>query len=149
MIVITFLLRRRPELSAVEFHAYWRDRHGPLVASRAGALGIRRYMQLHATDSPVGAAIAESRGYKEAPVSVLLLEKRPPDLVFEKLTNTFAQRHHLRVWKRPESFDGKPTWVVAATHDTGIEFSERGFSVTPTNEAYKLAVNYFVYALTH
>jgi uncharacterized protein (TIGR02118 family) len=62
MIVITFLLRRRPELSAVEFHEYWRDRHGPLVASQAMALGIRRYMQLHATDSPVGAAIAKSRG---------------------------------------------------------------------------------------
>jgi EthD domain len=52
LIVITFLLRRRPELSAAEFHEYWRDRHGPLVASQAGALGIRRYIQLHLTDSP-------------------------------------------------------------------------------------------------
>ena len=70
-------------------------------------------------------AIAEQRGYKEAPVSVLLLEQRPPDLVFEKMTNTFAQRHHLRVFRRPDSFDGKTVWVVAATHDTGIEFSEQ------------------------
>ena len=70
-------------------------------------------------------AIAEQRGYKEAPVSVLLLEQKPPDMVFEKLTNTFAQRHHLRVWQRPDSFAGKPAWVVAATHDTGIEFSEQ------------------------
>lgn len=70
-------------------------------------------------------AIASQSGYKEAPVSVLLLEKRPPDIVYEKLTNTFAQRHHLRVWRRPDSFDGKPVWVVAATHDTGIEFSEQ------------------------
>ncbi|MDQ1552131.1 MAG: hypothetical protein QOD50_1553 [Actinomycetota bacterium] len=62
MIVITFPLRRRAELSAVEFHDYWRDGHGPLVASNASALGIRRYMQLHVTDSPVGTAIAESRG---------------------------------------------------------------------------------------
>ena len=68
-------------------------------------------------------AIAEQRGYKEAPVSVLLLDNRPPDLVFEKLTNTFAQRHHLRVWRRPDTFDGKPVWVIAATHDTGIDFS--------------------------
>ena len=51
-------------------------------------------------------AIAEQRGYKEAPVSVLLLDGRPPDGVFEKLTNTFAQRHHLRVWKRPDTFEG-------------------------------------------
>ena len=70
-------------------------------------------------------AIAEQRGYKEAPVSVLLLDRRPPDIVFEKLTNTFAQRHHLRVWKRPDMFEGKPVWCIAATHDTGIDFSEQ------------------------
>lgn len=70
-------------------------------------------------------AIAEQRGYKEAPVSVLLLDAHPPDIVFEKLTNTFAQRHHLRVWKRPDLFGGQAVWVIAATHDTGIEFSEQ------------------------
>jgi hypothetical protein len=69
-------------------------------------------------------AIAEQRGYKEAPVSVLLLENKPPDLVFEKLTNTFAQRHHLRVWRRPDTFEGLPVWAIAATHDTGIDFSQ-------------------------
>ena len=69
-------------------------------------------------------AIAEQRGYKEAPVSVLLLQDKPPDNVFEKLNNTFAQRHHLRVWRRPDTFEGKPVWVVAATHDTGIDFSQ-------------------------
>jgi uncharacterized protein (TIGR02118 family) len=62
VIVITFLLRRRADLSAVEFHKYWRERHGPLVASHAGVLGIRRYTQLHGTDSIVGTAIAQSRG---------------------------------------------------------------------------------------
>jgi uncharacterized protein (TIGR02118 family) len=61
MVVITFLLRRRPELTAEEFHAYWRDQHGPLVRRHASELGIRRYIQLHTTDSPLGAAIAGSR----------------------------------------------------------------------------------------
>jgi hypothetical protein len=69
-------------------------------------------------------AIAEQRGYKEAPVSVLLLDGKPPDVVFQKINNTFAQRHHLRVWKQPDTFEGKPVWLIAATHDTGIEFSE-------------------------
>jgi hypothetical protein len=69
-------------------------------------------------------AIAEQRGYKEAPVSVLLLDGKPPDLVFEKLNNTFAQRHHLRVWRRPATFQGQPVWMIAATHDTGIDFSQ-------------------------
>jgi uncharacterized protein (TIGR02118 family) len=65
MVVITFLLRRRADLSPEEFHAYWRDQHGPLVASHAETLGIRRYVQLHTLDSPVGAAVAASRGCED------------------------------------------------------------------------------------
>lgn len=70
-------------------------------------------------------AIIEERGYKEAPVSTLLLDGNPPDLVFQKQNNTFSQRHHLRIWRRPGDFDGQPIWVCAATHDIGIDFSER------------------------
>jgi hypothetical protein len=69
-------------------------------------------------------ALAEDRGYNEAPVSILLLDGKPPDMVFEKLNNTFAQRHHLRIWLRQASFLGKPVWALAATHDIGINFSE-------------------------
>ena len=61
MVVVTFLLRRRPELSADEFHAYWREQHAPLVRQHADALGIRRYIQLHTLDEPIGKAIAASR----------------------------------------------------------------------------------------
>jgi LssY C-terminus len=68
-------------------------------------------------------ALAEDRGYSEAPVSVLLLDGHPPDIVFEKLNNTFARRHHLRIWLRPDTWQGRPVWVVAATHDMGINFS--------------------------
>jgi len=68
-------------------------------------------------------AIAENRGYKEAPVSILLLEGQPPDLVFEKLNNTFAKRHHLRIFHRPVSYHGQEVWVCSATHDIGIDFS--------------------------
>ena len=70
-------------------------------------------------------ALAEDRGYSEAPVSVLMLDGKPPDRVFEKTNNTFQQRHHLRVWRRPTTFLGQPVWAVAATHDTGISFSDR------------------------
>lgn len=69
-------------------------------------------------------AIVEMRGYKEAPVSTLLLDGAPPDLVFQKQNNTFAQRHHLRIWLRPQRFNGKQVWLCAATHDTGIDYSE-------------------------
>ncbi len=69
-------------------------------------------------------AMAEMRGYQEAPVSVLLLDGRAPDLVFEKLNDTFAARHHLRIWQRPGQFAGQDIWVCSGTHDTGIDFSE-------------------------
>ena len=62
MFVITMLLRRRPDLSAEEFHAYWREHHGPLAVSLAEAAGIRRYIQLHAVPSAVGEALAAPRG---------------------------------------------------------------------------------------
>ncbi len=68
-------------------------------------------------------ALAENRGYNEAPV-LLLLDGKPPDFVFEKTNNTFAQRHHLRVWRRPGSISGKPIWTIAATHDIGIDFPD-------------------------
>jgi hypothetical protein len=69
-------------------------------------------------------ALAEDRGYQEAPVSTILLDGRPTDLVFEKANDTFAARHHLRVWRRAAVFNGRTVWLCAATHDTGIGFSE-------------------------
>jgi len=50
VIKLTFCLRRRPDLSVEEFHRYWKDVHGPLVAERAAALGVRRYQQVHTLD---------------------------------------------------------------------------------------------------
>ena len=68
-------------------------------------------------------AIAEMRGYKEAPMSVLLLDGRPADFNYQKQNNTFAQRHHLRIWRRPVTWQGQDVWVASSTHDTGIDFS--------------------------
>jgi hypothetical protein len=69
-------------------------------------------------------AIAEMRGYKEAPMSTLLLDGRPPDFNYQKQNNTFAQRHHLRIWRRPTPWEGRDVWVSSSTHDTGIDFSQ-------------------------
>ena len=75
-------------------------------------------------------AIVELRGYKEGPVSVLLLDGVPPDMVFQKQNNTFAMRHHMRVWRRPGTLFGRPIWVAAATHDNGIAFAEEQYTFT-------------------
>ncbi len=69
-------------------------------------------------------AIIEDRGYKEGPVSVLYIDGRPPDIVLEKANDTFDKRHHLRIWRRPGTFNGLPIWIMTATHDTAIQFSE-------------------------
>jgi hypothetical protein len=70
-------------------------------------------------------ALIEARGYKEGPMSILVLDGRVPDMAYQKGNNTFAQRHHLRIFRRPETFDGKPVWVCSATHDIGIDYSDR------------------------
>lgn len=47
MVKLTCLVRRRPGMTPAEFHAYWRERHGPLVAaSRHGSYAVR-YVQHH------------------------------------------------------------------------------------------------------
>ena len=60
-----FCLRRRPEISEEEFHRYWREEHGPLVARHAAALRIRRYVQVHTVSGAVNELLAASRGAPE------------------------------------------------------------------------------------
>ena len=57
-------------------------------------------------------------------MSTLLLDGRPPDFNYQKQNNTFAQRHHLRIWRRPTPWEGRDVWVSSSTHDTGIDFSQ-------------------------
>jgi len=75
-------------------------------------------------------ALIEDRGYSEAPMSILYLDGRAPDLALQKQNNTFAMRHHIRIWQRPQTFHGKPVWVAAATHDISITFSQATHSFT-------------------
>lgn len=71
-------------------------------------------------------AVAADRGYKTGPVSILQLNRRDPDLVYQKQNNTFARRHHIRIWSVPDRWQDRPLWMAAATHDVGIEFSRAG-----------------------
>lgn len=75
-------------------------------------------------------ALIEDRGYSEAPMSILYLEGRPPDLALQKQNDTFAMRHHIRIWQVPQTFDGKPVWIAAATHDVKITFSPQSRNFT-------------------
>ena len=67
MIRLIFLLRRKPALSLVEFQRYWREEHGPLVASHAQHIGALRYIQVHRSDDAINERMASARGGMEAP----------------------------------------------------------------------------------
>ncbi|WP_372782594.1 EthD domain-containing protein [Phenylobacterium sp.] len=61
MIKLTFCLTRLPHLGREAFQDYWINTHGPLVASVAGTLQIRRYVQLHSLPAEASAGIRASR----------------------------------------------------------------------------------------
>ncbi|MFT4585488.1 MAG: hypothetical protein ACI915_003066 [Gammaproteobacteria bacterium] len=67
MIRIEFALRRKAGMSREDFQTYWRDVHGPLVASHSSTLGIHRYIQLHTLDDPINDALSKARDCKIEP----------------------------------------------------------------------------------
>jgi len=71
-------------------------------------------------------ATLRKSGYGSGPVSTLLVAERPPDLVFQKSLDTFAMRHHLRIWKLTQTYNGQEVWVAAATHDIDTTNSRAG-----------------------
>jgi hypothetical protein len=69
-------------------------------------------------------ATLRQTGYSNAPVSDLMINGRLPDLVFQKSLDTFAKRHHIRIWKLPSTYQGREVWVGAATHDIAVEHTK-------------------------
>jgi uncharacterized protein (TIGR02118 family) len=63
-IKLVFVLRKRDDVTAEEFHRYWLDVHGPLVRGIVESLGgvATRYVQSHTIDTPLNAAIGLNRG---------------------------------------------------------------------------------------
>jgi LssY C-terminus len=72
------------------------------------------------------AATIRQAGYSSAPVSLLRINGQPPNLVFQKSLNTFANRHHLRIWKLSGTYKGREVWIGAATHDIAISKDRSG-----------------------
>jgi hypothetical protein len=82
------------------------------------------------SDTETLLAVADRHSYRQGPVSPLLIDGRRPDLVFQRQLDTFAKRHHIRLWRTADSWDGTPVWVGAATHDIGIYFSSASWTFT-------------------
>ncbi len=76
------------------------------------------------SDYGVMRSVVENQGYREAPVSTLLLDGKPPVGAWAKTLDTFFQRHHLRLFAQGKEFDGQAEFVSSATHDSGIGVSK-------------------------
>jgi uncharacterized protein (TIGR02118 family) len=62
MIKLVYVLQARDDVAPEEFHRYWLEEHGPLVASVAEDIGARKYVQSHTIDTPINQTLVESRG---------------------------------------------------------------------------------------
>jgi hypothetical protein len=71
-------------------------------------------------------ATAERRAYGSAPMSTMLLNGRSADMSWQKSLNDVAKRDHLRIWRQPETWQGRPLWVAAATHDIDFAYLRHG-----------------------
>jgi hypothetical protein len=57
----------------------------------------------------------ERKSYSKLPMSNLKLNGYAPDFAFEKSLDTFAKRHHIRLWRDAQT----GAWLGAATEDIG------------------------------
>ncbi len=69
--------------------------------------------------------VSGNQTYTQAPMSVLLLDEREPLFALSKTTNTFASRHHIRVFPTMQTWDGSTVLTASSTQDIGIAFSKK------------------------
>jgi LssY C-terminus len=75
-------------------------------------------------------AVADGHGFRDAPMSVLLVDNREPAMSWQKGFNDVAKRHHIRIWKNSETWDGREIWIGAATHDIDFAYWRPGRVMT-------------------
>jgi hypothetical protein len=75
-------------------------------------------------------AAAESRGDGEGPMSRLLLNGADADMSWQKGLNDVAKRHHVRVWRQPETWYGQEVWAAAGTRDINFAYLRPGHPLT-------------------
>lgn len=75
-------------------------------------------------------AVAEGHGDNTAPMSLLAVEGSAPDMAWQKGFNDVSKRHHVRIWKQPETWQGRETWVAAATRDIDFAYLRPGRPIT-------------------
>jgi hypothetical protein len=93
----------------------------------------------HVADTSTPGSVAKAilmatqkEDYLQMPMSQLYLFGRIQDFGYE-LAEPYAMvasRHHFRLWKSTATYNGKPIWAGAGTHDIGFEKDQRNGKVT-------------------
>ena len=122
MIKLVYCLRRLPTLSREEFQRYWRENHAPLVKKHSETLRIRRYVQVHTTDSPVTEAVRASRPGPEPYDGVAELWFDSADEMMAGATTAAGRQASLELLKDEKRFidiSQSPIWT--ATENPVVE----------------------------
>jgi LssY C-terminus len=61
--------------------------------------------------------------FRYAPASPLYFYARRQDVTMQKPRSTINARNHLRLWRAPMQFEGKPVWVGQVSRDIGVRFT--------------------------
>jgi len=67
---------------------------------------------------------------RNAPMSSLRVNNVEPDMAWEKGFNDVSKRHHIRLWRMEQNWQGQELWVAAATRDVEMGFLRPGRIVT-------------------
>ena len=68
-------------------------------------------------------SVLSGERYRYSPVSPLFLYGRPQELALQKARSSIHQRNHLRLWKSPMQYHGKPVWVGQISRDIGTRLT--------------------------
>lgn len=104
------LIGSREQISTAFRAAGWMEAQANSIRSRIGTIR----------------AAAEIHGFRDAPMTALLLQGTEADMSWQKSLNDVSKRHHIRIWKQPGTWNGQELWMAAATRDVDFAFLRKG-----------------------
>jgi hypothetical protein len=104
------LIGSREEISQAFRAAGWSEARPDSIRSRIGTIR----------------AAAEIHGFRQAPMTSLLLKGAEADMSWQKGLNDVAKRHHIRIWKQAGTWNGQELWMAAATRDVDFAYLRPG-----------------------
>ncbi|MCU1293514.1 MAG: hypothetical protein JWP08_2364 [Bryobacterales bacterium] len=72
--------------------------------------------------------LVQRTGYRMAPMTRMRFNGQMPDTVYQKSLDTFAKRHHIRLWQQ----NGSDAWIGATTQD--VSYTVRRMRLTHASD---------------